>query len=131
MTENSLVISPNMTPDQQQVLLIEGYNVLVKKVKRLEDEYPIMPRQNQQLNRFRLFRIIDVLGGKDSNAYKNKHVRAKVQRAFAKDYKEFFEVDIYANTPRGSYKKALGFISDWLPSFEVGAEIRELNKKEI
>lgn len=128
---NSLMISPGMSPDQSQALMAENYNALIKRVERLEGEYPIMPRQNQQLNKLRLSRIIEILGGKDSAAYKNKHVRTQVQRAFAKDYKECFEVDIYANTPRASFKKALGFIADWLPSFEVGTKIRQLNKKGI
>lgn len=128
---NSLMISPGMSPDQSQALMVENYNALINRVERLEGEYPIMPRQNQQLNKFRLSRIIEILGGKGSTAYKNKHVRTQVQRAFAKDYKECFEVDIYANTPRASYKKALSFIADWLPSFEVGTKIRQLNKKGI
>lgn len=131
MAENSLAISPTLAPEQGYTIMIENYNALISRVERLEGEYPIMPRQNQQLNKFRLSRIIEILGGKDSTAYKNKHVRTQVQRAFAKDYKECFEVDIYANTPRASYKKALGFIADWLPSFEIGAKIRQLNKKGI
>ena len=72
-------------------------------------------------------KIINVLGGKKSNAYRDKNVRAKTYRALFSSYRETFDQDRYNDLPMKDFDKAIDFVNNWYPPFELQQEIRRAN----
>ena len=72
-------------------------------------------------------KIINVLGGKKSNAYRDKNVRAKTYRALFSSYRETFDQDRYNDLPMKDFDKAVDFVNNWYPPFELQQEIRRAN----
>ena len=74
-------------------------------------------------------KIIVVLGGKDSNAYRDKTIRAKTYRALFNSYRETFDQDRYNDLPMKYYDKAVDFIANWYPPFELQQQIQSANSQ--
>ena len=72
-------------------------------------------------------KIINVLGGKKSNAYQDKNVRAKTYRALFSSYRETFDQDRYNDLPMKDFDKVIDFVNNWYPPFELQQEIRRAN----
>ena len=72
-------------------------------------------------------KIINVLGGKKSNAYCDKNVRAKTYRALFSSYRETFDQDRYNDLPMKDFDKAVDFVNNWYPPFELQQEIWRTN----
>ena len=72
-------------------------------------------------------KIINVLGGKKSNAYRNKTIRAKTYRALFSSYRETFDQDRYNDLPMKDFDKAVDFVNNWYPPFELQQQIQMVN----
>ena len=72
-------------------------------------------------------KIIVVLGGKNSNAYRDKTIRAKTYRALFSSYRETFDQDRYNDLPMKDFDKAIDFVNNWYPPFELRQEIQQTN----
>lgn len=68
-----------------------------------------------------------MLGGKKSNAYEDKTVRSRVYRALFSSYCETFNQDRYNDLPMKDFDKALAFIENWYPPFELQQVIQDAN----
>lgn len=72
---------------------------------------------------------LKVLGGKDSNAYKNRSISTKVFSAIWKDYKDYIEVTSYKDTPRLDIEKGLSFLENWNANGKLLKEIENMNNQ--
>ena len=65
--------------------------------------------------------------GKKSNAYRDKNVRAKTYRALFSSYRETFDQYRYNDLPMKDFDKAVDFVNNWYPPFELQQQIQMAN----
>ena len=83
------------------------------RIENLENTMNIDYEQQQVLNNLVSRTVIEVLGGKDSNAY--KEIGKKVFAECNRDYKNYFKVNARVNTPRLKFEDAKNYIENWQP----------------
>lgn len=110
---------------------VDEFNGFVKYVEKrldaLEDTMTIDYRQQNDLRRLGNHIIVNIVGGYDSKAYK-----VLARKLFAKlwnDYKEYFNIESYKNTPRKKYEEARNYIKTWYPDRNSLSLIQMLNSQ--
>lgn len=71
--------------------------------------------------------VIDALGGKDSEAY--KEISKKVFSECNRDLKNYFHVNARNNVPKKRFDEAVEYISNWKPCTNTILLIREYNSQ--
>ena len=117
---------PLSLPEQIQ-LIAKGYDGLSKDVEDIKNRMGLPGNMAHSFSKKRNAKIINVLGGKKSNAYRDKNVRAKTYRALFSSYRETFDQDRYNDLPMKDFDKAVDFVNNWYPPFELQQEIRRAN----
>ena len=112
---------------EQISLIAKGYESLSADVKEIKDRMGLPGNMAHTFTKKRNAKIISILGGKDSNAYSEKNIRAKTYRALFSSYRETFEQDRYNDLPMKQFDKAVEFINNWYPPFELQQEIQMVN----
>lgn len=112
---------------EQISLIAKGYESLSADVKDIKDRMGLPGNMAHAFKKKRNAKIINILGGKDSNAYSNKNIRAKTYRALFSSYSETFDQDRYNDLPMKDYDKVVDFVNNWYPPFELQNEIRRTN----
>ena len=100
---------------------------LETKVQKAFDDAPINFVQQKRLEDARKKRVIEVLGGYDSNAY--KQMARKVFAACSRDVKRLFTIPRYNELPKADFEAAIDFISGWSPDAVITYEINTLNNQ--
>lgn len=95
------------------------------RVSKLENTMNIDYGQQKVLNDLVSARVIKILGGKNSNAY--KEISRKVFAEINHDYKDYFNVNSRANTPRLKNEQAVEYIKNWMPSTNTMMLIKDCN----
>jgi len=100
--------------------------VIDQRVDKLESTMTIDYGQQQDLRTIANKIIVTALGGKKSNAYEvmSKTVFAKVWH----DFKEYFHVNSYRNTPSTRFEEAQLYLETWEPEINLKLEIAKTNK---
>ena len=117
---------PLTLPEQIQ-LIAKGYENLSADVEDIKNRMGLPSNMALAFSKKRNAKIINVLGGKKSNAYRDKNVRAKTYRALFSSYRETFNQDRYNDLPMKDFDKAVDFVNNWYPPFELQQEIRRAN----
>lgn len=117
---------PLSLPEQIQ-LIAKGYENLSADVEDIKNRMGLPGNMALTFSKKRNAKIINVLGGKKSNAYRDKNVRAKTYRALFSSYRETFDQDRYNDLPMKDFDKAVDFVNNWYPPFELQQEIRRAN----
>ena len=112
---------------EQISLIAKGYENLSADVKDIKDRMGLPGNMAHSFSKKRNAKIINVLGGKKSNAYCDKNVRAKTYRALFSSYRETFNQDRYNDLPMKDFDKAVDFVNNWYPPFELQQEIQQIN----
>ena len=112
---------------EQISLIAKGYENLSADVEDIKNRMGLPGNMALAFSKKRNAKIINVLGGKKSNAYRDKNVRAKTYRALFSSYRETFDQDRYNDLPMKDFDKAVDFINNWYPPFELQQEIRRSN----
>ena len=112
---------------EQISLIAKGYESLSADVKDIKDRMGLPGNMAHSFSKKRNAKIINVLGGKKSNAYRDKNVRAKTYRALFSSYRETFDQDRYNDLPMKDFDKAIDFVNNWYPPFELQQQIRRAN----
>ena len=100
---------PLTLPEQIQIIA-QGYDGLVKDVEDIKNRMGLPGNMAHTFSKRRNAKVIEVLGGKKSNAYEDKTVRSRVYRALFSSYCETFNQDRYNDLPMKDFDKALAFI---------------------
>ena len=98
-----------------------------KKVTNLENTMTIDYGQQEVIQRIAKERLVDVLGGKDTPAY--KELSKKVFSNLWKRYKQVFHVASYKDTAKKDYEAAIDYIKKWEPNKELGYMIIRANNQ--
>ena len=117
---------PLSLPEQIQ-LIAKGYDGLSKDVEDIKNRMGLPGNMAHTFTKKRNAKIIVVLGGKNSNAYRDKTIRAKTYRALFSSYRETFDQDRYNDLPMKDFDKAIDFVNNWYPPFELRQEIQQTN----
>lgn len=125
------------TPEERLALTMEVTLRLDKRVKKVEADIDFLKNtseidsvQRYQLRKARNRKAVEVLGGKDSNAYKDKNLSRKVFRALEHDFKETFNISRYEDLKKEDFEAAIEFIENWYPPYTLKQEIEAKNSQE-
>lgn len=102
-------------------------NVFEGRIENLENTMNIDYEQQQTLNNLVSKTVIEVLGGKESNAY--KEIGKKVFAECNRDYKNYFKVNARSNTPRLKFEEAKQYIEQWQPCNNTKLLIKNCNSQ--
>lgn len=114
-----------MTPEEMmrvQLGMIDGHE---ERIKALEDTMTIDHGQQRVLERTVNKTVIDVLDGKQSNAY--KEISKKVFAECNRDLKNRFNVNSRDDVPRKDYEQAIEYAKSWKPCTNTMLMIRDCN----
>ena len=117
-----------MTPEQMmrvQLGMIDGHE---ERISKLENTMNIDYGQQRVLEKEEAKVVIESLGGKDSNAY--REVSKKVFSECNRDVKDYFHVNSRNNIPRLRFDNAVDYIKNWTPCINTRMLIKELNATE-
>ena len=117
---------PLTLPERIQIIA-QGYDGLAKDVEDIKNRMGLPGNMAHTFSKRRNAKVIEVLGGKKSNAYEDKTVRSRVYRALFSSYCETFNQNRYNDLPMKDFDKALAFIENWYPPFELQQVIQDAN----
>lgn len=109
---------------QELKKLKEGQSVLSADVDYLKNEQPVNPSICLALEKMRKQKVVELLGGKDSQAYKDRKFAQSVFSQAAKDFKEYFRIPRYDLLKRKDEEQAEQALAD-LENFDWGREVFE------
>ena len=95
------------------------------RVTKLENTMNIDYGQLHSMSELISSRVIELVGGKKSNAY--REIGRKVFSEINHDYKDYFNVNSRANTPRLKYEEAVEYVKNWIPSTNTIMLIKDCN----
>ena len=105
-----------------QLRMIDGHE---SRISNLEDNMVIDYGQQRVLEKEVSKVVIDALGGKDSNAY--REIGKKVFAECNRDVKDFFSVNSRNNIPKLKYDSAIEYIRNWQPCTNTRMQIQDCN----
>lgn len=126
------------TPSEQIKLLAQGHVELEKKVDGIEQEVqsikndlPILPIEADRITTAVRKRGVDVMGGKNAPAYKDRSVRQKVYNSIYASLKYNFGVKSYKSIKRCQTDTAIEIVEKYEPPFILGEQIKTVNTETI
>lgn len=110
---------PMSTAEQIQILA-QGNIELERKIESVDNdlqefkrEMPLLAIECQQITDAKNKKVVSLLGGKDSNAYKNASLRGKVYRDLESQLRREFGVSSYKAIHRSQVAKAIEIIGNY------------------
>ena len=114
-----------MTVAEQIQLLAQGNQDHEERIEKLENTMTIDYGQQRYLGDLVSRVVIEVLGGKKSNAY--DEIGKKVFAECNRDVKTYFDVNARNNIPKLRYQEAVEYIKEWQPCTNTKMMIRDCN----
>ena len=114
-----------MTVAEQIQLLAQGNQDHEERIEKLENTMTIDYGQQKYLGDLVSRVVIEVLGGKKSNAY--DEIGKKVFAECNRDVKTYFDVNARNNIPKLRYQEAVEYIKEWEPCTNTKMMIRDCN----
>lgn len=106
-----------------------------RKFKDIEEEYPLLPSEADDLSNAVRKKGVEVLGGKKSGAYQNKEVRQRVYRDIYGEIKRQYGLEdetgrqlSYKKLKRKYLKGALAVVSEYVLPIALENEVLEANE---
>lgn len=114
-----------MTIAEQIQLLALGNQDHEERIEKLENTMTIDYGQQKYISDLVSKVVIEVLGGKKSNAY--DEIGKKVFAECNRDAKTYFDVNARNNIPKLRYQEAVEYIKEWTPCTNTKMMIRDCN----
>ncbi len=114
-----------MTPQEMMRIQLEMYDEHEERISHLENTMNLDYGQQQTLKNTVSERVISILGGKKSNAY--KEMSKKVFSECNHDIQDYFNVNSRNNIPRLKYDSAINYAKSWMPSNNTRIAIADCN----
>lgn len=122
------------TPEGRIHLLLESTSHMDERLTDAEDAIEdIKNRMGLPGNLVAKFRkarnkkVINLVGGKESNAYKDKQLVRKIYSSMFGVFREHFEVERYADLPMAQFDEAMDFVHNWYLPFELQTQVQKVN----
>lgn len=117
-----------LSKELQAIFMLDQKTVEIdNRVTKLENTMTIDFGQQEVIQRVAKERLVEVLGGKDTPAY--RELSKKVFSNLWKRYKQVFHVSSYKDTAKKDYEEAINYIEKWEPSKELGYMITGANSQ--
>lgn len=117
-----------LSKELQAILMLDEKTVEIdNRVTKLENTMTIDFGQQEVIQRVAKERLVEVLGGKDTPAY--RELSKKVFSNLWKRYKQVFHVASYKDTAKKDFEEAINYIKKWEPSKELGYMITGANSQ--
>lgn len=118
-----------LIPEQMMRIQLEMIDYVSGRVTKLENTMNIDYGQQRVLEKEVAKVVIESLGGKDSNAY--REVSKKVFSECNHDIKDYFHVNSRNNIPRLKFEEAIDYIRSWTPCSNTRMLIRDCNAQMV
>lgn len=118
-----------MTPEKMMRVQLGMIDDVSDRVTKLENTMNIDYGQQRVLEKEVAKVVIDSLGGKDSNAY--REISKKVFSECNRDVKDYFHVNSRNNIPRLRFDDAVDYIRNWMPCSNTRMAIKECNAQLV
>lgn len=119
-----------LSKELQAIIVVDKRITEVEsRMEKLENNMTITHEQMQVIKKRINKKITDILGGYESNAYKDRHIRAKTYSRLNKDYCDYFRINARANTLTAEYDEALKYIDLWQPDTNMKIKIQDCNSQ--
>lgn len=122
------------TPEEKLALTMQVTLRLDKRVGNLEKSIDEIQNKSEidSDQRYKLWvarnkKAVKALGGKESNAYKDKALSRKTFRALEHSLKKKFVISRYEDLKKENFDEAIEAINKWYPPYELQCEIEEMN----
>lgn len=124
---------PQTTAGQIQ-LLAQGHMELLNKIETVEknlqtfkEEMPLLALDCQRITIAKNQKVLDLLGGKTSSAYRNASLRGKVYRDMERQLKREFDVSSYKAIQRNKTDKAIEIIKAYTLPYFLQESVNDAN----
>ena len=117
--------------DHKADMALDKTDKLEQKFNDFEQNLPLMPSDADDLSNVVKRRVVEILGGKDSNAYHDKSI---CQTAFIDAYRNLkrnFQVKKYKYIKRSQMSMAIRIAKEYKPPLFLEQRIRNCNSKEL
>ncbi|HCW52608.1 MAG TPA: hypothetical protein DG753_02470 [Clostridium sp.] len=115
-----------LSPELQAIFCIDRRTMEMNdRVTKIENNTTIDYSQQEEIRQLVNKKVIEVLGGKGTPAY--KELSKKVYASIWNDYKRKLNVNSYRNTSVKNYDKAIEMLMNWVPSREIELMITGAN----
>lgn len=98
-----------------------------KRITNLEENMRINGAQEYRINKNGRGKVVECLGGKDSNAYKT--IGKKVFSQFWNEFKRYFQIPRYGELPKKRFEEGIRYIQEWTPDTGLRIDIKTLNEQ--
>ena len=116
----------HLSKELQAIFLMDGkVQEVEKRVEVLEDTMTIDYGRQQEIGNLVNKVVINILGGKESNAYKT--LEKKVFSECNRDIKNYFNVNARGNIARKDFERALNYVKNWKPCTNTLLNIQDCN----
>jgi len=121
-----------LTPMEQlrlQYQVIEEHEEKISKIEKTLERLEVNPGQRKAIQNARHKRVSEILGGKNSVAYKDKSFRTRVYSELGRAFNNYFDVPAYDCTPKNKFSEALELIEAYNLSAELNMELKKINNQ--
>ncbi len=128
--------APKTVPEQIQLLaqgnveLNQRVDGLEERFNKFEQELPMLPDDADEVHDCLNKRVVFLLGGKDSSAYRNKSLSRKVFMDAYRTLKYNFDVRRYKAIKRSQKSQALKIIAEYKPPLFLQGQIDMANSQQ-
>lgn len=127
----------NMSPELRAVLVVDQRVTRVeKKADTLEERFndfeqslPLLPEDADDVSKEVKKRVVEILGGKDSNAYHDKSLSQKVFMDAYRNLKSNFDVSSYKAIKRNRKNMAVQIAREYKPPLYLAEQIQAENNQ--
>lgn len=102
-------------------------DALNRDLQDFKETLPLLPADADDVKAEVSRRVIDCLGGKNSNAYHDSSIRGKVYSDVYRELKRQFEVSKYNCIQRNQKNIAIEIVRDYEPPYMLAEEIKDSN----
>lgn len=114
-----------LSPEEMMRIQLGMVDDHENRIEKLENTMTIDYGQQQELKKAVNKRVVDVLGGKKSPAYKESS--KKVFAECNHDIQDYFNVNSRNNIPSVRFQESVDYVENWNPSNNTLIEIRRFN----
>jgi len=105
--------------------LNETVDEMVEEVHELKESFGLPAPQAKRLEKVRKKQVVTLLGGFDSNAY--RELSGKAFSEIGRDFKDRFDLPRYDALPMSRFDEAVEYLKHWQLPTNLGLSVRELN----
>lgn len=102
---------------------------LKQSIEDFKMDLPLFPSELQEIVKAVNARVISQMGGKQSNAYKNRIIRSAVFGDIYSEIHRNFECASYKSIPRRQLKPLLMVVNGYIPPYSLRNDIEKANGK--